>query len=216
MSTIIGWEKCQRPEPHLGHQWPDDEYEQEVGGPDVLFCAGRLEDARQPGYTPHQGRVLNILGEAQALYAERSLEYRDNYKLVGRTMEALFPNGAPALHDQMDFNRWHIFELIIVKLTRYVVGYESPTSGDHLADMNVYLAILGALDLEVLEIEAGRAEDEAKQVELVKKLKQAARSSGLFVADDGPNYESDDVADDDPVDADEIRGDRTGKYDGHP
>jgi len=101
-------------------------------------------------HSEHQKQVLHILTTAQDTYEDRSSVYKDNYKLVGRTMAALFPEGRPGLKTEEDYNRWHIFELIIVKLTRYVVNFDEGHP-DSLLDMIPYLGILGALDKEMLE-----------------------------------------------------------------
>lgn len=101
-------------------------------------------------YSEHQKKVLDILGAATEIYAERSSVYKDNYKAVGRVMEAMFPDGAPKLQQREDYDRWHIFELMIVKLTRYSNNYDVPHQ-DSLDDLLVYSAILGALDRELHE-----------------------------------------------------------------
>jgi len=127
-------------------------------------------------------KVLGFLEGAGATYKERNAIYQDNFRIVGRVMEALFPNGAPNLHDAHDYNRWHIFELVIVKLTRYVANWGNPDD-DSLVDMLPYLSILAAQDQEMREREARFAADEAKQHELIAKLKQTARSAGLYTYD---------------------------------
>lgn len=95
-------------------------------------------------------KVTRILDEASAVYADRNAVYKDNFRNVGNVMVALFPNGRPALVTAEDFNRWHIFELLIVKLTRYANGYDSPDE-DSILDMIPYEGILGALDAEMRE-----------------------------------------------------------------
>lgn len=98
-------------------------------------------------YTPHQQMVLDSFASKAEIYADRSAIYRDNYKVVGRVMEALFSDGAPRLYAATDYDRWHIFELIIVKLTRYTQAWPTPHK-DSVDDMGVYAAILGAIDEE--------------------------------------------------------------------
>jgi hypothetical protein len=63
-------------------------------------------------------------------------------------VEALFPDGHTQ-HDQSAHNRWHLFELVIVKLTRYANNYDSGGHEDSVDDMIVYLSMLGQLDAEL-------------------------------------------------------------------
>lgn len=97
--------------------------------------------------TDFQRRVLGILEESADVYKERSAVYKDNFRAVGRVMYALFPDGRPGLQFPEDYDRWHIFELLIVKLTRYSNNYDTPHE-DSLLDMLPYLGILGSLDEE--------------------------------------------------------------------
>lgn len=97
--------------------------------------------------TDFQRRVLGILEESADVYKERSAVYKDNFRAVGRVMYALFPDGRPGLQFPEDYDRWHIFELVIVKLTRYAYNYDTPHE-DSLLDMLPYLGILGSLDEE--------------------------------------------------------------------
>jgi hypothetical protein len=100
-------------------------------------------------------RVLAILDESAALYRDRNAVYKDNFRMVGKVLEALFPEGRPGLRTASDYDRWHIFELLIVKLTRYASNFDNPHE-DSLLDQLPYIGILGALDQELRE---RRAED---------------------------------------------------------
>lgn len=93
-------------------------------------------------------RVCNTFDEAQRVYRERNAVYKDNFRIVGRIMTAMFGWKQPDLVDENDFNRWHIFELFIVKLTRYVNNWHRGGHEDSLDDMIVYLGILKELDRE--------------------------------------------------------------------
>lgn len=130
----------------------------------------------QPSYSPHQKKVLDSFLEKHDIYASRAAVYKDNYKVVGRVMQALFPDGAPRLYDATDYDRWHIFELIIVKLTRYTNNWDTPHK-DSIDDMQVYGAILGALDSDMAEREERRAAEEAEELEAVRRLRAAAREA---------------------------------------
>ena len=83
-----------------------------------------------------------ILDEMSDTFRERNKVYGDNYKLVGDVMVALFPNGI-VLRTAEDFNRWHLFELKIVKLTRFAVS--GLTHKDSIHDDAVYSAMVESL-----------------------------------------------------------------------
>lgn len=151
-------------------------------------------------------RATSLLREAADVYQQRNAVYKDNFRVVGRVMEALFPDGAPRLHDASDFNRWHIFELVIVKLTRYVANFENPDK-DSLVDMLPYLAILGAQDDELREKIQEQIDHENSLRDRIKAAglhtnepvtyEEAIgrRSSRRRAEDSGPNYEADDTDD---------------------
>ena len=48
----------------------------------------------------------------------RNKVYGDNWKVVGEVMTSLFPNGV-VLKTEEDYNIWHPFELLVVKITRF-------------------------------------------------------------------------------------------------
>jgi hypothetical protein len=85
--------------------------------------------------------AADILAATADLFRERNAVYKDNYKTVGKVMAALFPNGVQ-LKTEDDYNFWHLFELTIVKMTRFT------NSGmrhvDSLHDMMVYVAMCEA------------------------------------------------------------------------
>lgn len=89
-----------------------------------------------------------LLLNASNLYAERNAVYKDNFRMVGKIMEAMFPGSRPNLNSAADYNRWHLFELAIVKLTRYATAFNEGGHADSLDDMIVYLAMVAALDAE--------------------------------------------------------------------
>lgn len=111
-----------------------------------------------------QGRVHGILENASEVYYDRSAIYKDNFRSVGRVMVGMFPDGRPPLVTAADYDRWHIFELIIVKLTRYANNYDVPHE-DSLVDMLPYIGILGGLDQELREREAAKAEHPSRKRE---------------------------------------------------
>lgn len=83
-----------------------------------------------------------ILDEMADTFRQRNLVYGDNYKNVGNVMVALFPNGIE-LKTAEDFNRWHLFELAIVKATRF--ANSGLTHKDSIHDMGVYCAMTESL-----------------------------------------------------------------------
>lgn len=81
--------------------------------------------------------AASILDEMAKTFRERNVVYGDNYKMVGKIMAVLFPNGAPPelLHNE----QFHLVELIIVKLSRYAISGLSHQ--DSIRDMGVYCAM---------------------------------------------------------------------------
>ncbi len=86
--------------------------------------------------------VPDILTKMAETYKERNKVYGDNYKNVGRVMKALFPDGVE-LRSAEDFNTWHLFELIVVKLIRFANADLSHKDSIH--DIAVYAAMLEEL-----------------------------------------------------------------------
>lgn len=94
--------------------------------------------------------VHYTLSAAGKIYSERNAVYKDNFRVVGKIMSALFPKtgSMPVLQSETDFNRWHIFELFVVKLTRYGANWHKGGHQDSIDDMIVYLGMLKTLDQE--------------------------------------------------------------------
>ena len=86
--------------------------------------------------------AADILAERAEAFRERNKVYGDNYKRVGDVMVALFPEGVE-LKTQEDFNTWHLFELMIVKLTRF--ANSNLTHVDSIHDCAVYAAMVQSL-----------------------------------------------------------------------
>jgi hypothetical protein len=154
---------------------------------ETLTLNGNALDVKQdPGpqmpVSDFGARVLGFLEAAGMTYKERNAVYQDNFRIVGRVMESLFPSGAPALHDMHDYNRWHIFELIIVKLTRYVANWGNPDR-DSLVDMLPYIGILAAQDDEMRDREERRIKDAVAEEVLAQRLRDAARGAGLYMSE---------------------------------
>ena len=86
-----------------------------------------------------------ILDEAAETFRGRNAVYGNNYLKVGAVMAALFPDGI-LLQTQDDHNRFHIFMLAVVKLTRYVENWQRGGHEDSAVDMAVYAAMLADID----------------------------------------------------------------------
>lgn len=84
----------------------------------------------------------DILEEMADTFRERNKIYGDNYKRVGAVMAAMFPDGV-VLRTAEDFNRWHLFELQIVKLTRF--ANSGLVHKDSIHDEAVYAAMVESL-----------------------------------------------------------------------
>ena len=86
--------------------------------------------------------AADILAEMAETFRERNKVYGDNYKRVGATMVAMFPQGVH-LKTEEDFNRWHLFELMVVKLTRF--ANTGLMHQDSIHDAAVYAAMVESL-----------------------------------------------------------------------
>lgn len=86
--------------------------------------------------------AADILADMATTFRERNKIYGDNYKRVGDVMVALFPNGVQ-LKSAEDFNTWHLFELMVVKMTRF--ANSNLTHQDSIHDLAVYAAMVESL-----------------------------------------------------------------------
>ena len=88
--------------------------------------------------------VADVLRGMADTFEERNQVYGDNYKLVGEIMKILFPDGVPPslLHSPA----FHLFELKIVKLTRFAIS--GMTHEDSIHDDAVYSAMIQATIME--------------------------------------------------------------------
>jgi hypothetical protein len=85
------------------------------------------------------GSVAHILQQAASTFMQRNAVYKDNAVNVGNVMKALFPNGV-AIRSNDDHHLYHLFELIIVKLTRF--ANSGLTHEDSMRDIAVYAAMV--------------------------------------------------------------------------
>lgn len=87
---------------------------------------------------PEKESAATVLSEGANTYAERNEVYGDNFRRVVPTMRALFPNGVPP--DLVFRDEWHLFELLVVKLTRF--ANSNFTHRDSIHDAMVYAAMI--------------------------------------------------------------------------
>lgn len=81
----------------------------------------------------------DILSAMAETYRERNAIYGDNWRNVGNVMMALCPEGVE-MRTAEGFNTWHLFELIVVKLTRF--ANSDLTHEDSIHDVAVYAAMI--------------------------------------------------------------------------
>lgn len=85
-----------------------------------------------------------ILAQAAKTFKERNAVYKSNYTQMGPLLAALFPEGI-TLKTELDFVRFHLLMLVMVKATRYVQNWEAGHQ-DSLRDAAVYFAMLESVD----------------------------------------------------------------------
>lgn len=85
--------------------------------------------------------VPALLRAAAKTFEDRNAVYGNNYLNVGPVMQALFPEGVPAGLVTQD--HWHLFELMVVKLTRF--ANSNLTHLDSIHDTTVYSAMVESI-----------------------------------------------------------------------
>lgn len=111
--------------------------------------------------SPHQ-----LLREGAETFEQRNKVYGDNYTRVGKALAALFPAGL-VLRTPDDHNRFQIFNLIVVKLSRYCVNWDEGHQ-DSIHDAMVYCAMLEAIDATIDEKQ--KAEFDATLNKVLKEV----------------------------------------------
>lgn len=84
--------------------------------------------------------AAHTLRQMATTYEERNAVYGDNYKHVAPVVRAMFPAGVPS--DLVTSDHWHLFELIVVKLTRF--AQSKLQHKDSIHDTGVYAAMIEA------------------------------------------------------------------------
>lgn len=82
--------------------------------------------------------VADICDEMAKTFRERNAVYGDNYKMVAKLVAVLWPNGVPS--ELVVTHQWHLFELILVKLSRFAISDLSHVDSIH--DSAVYGAMI--------------------------------------------------------------------------
>ncbi len=102
---------------------------------------------------PHRARYIglsldskgispaDLLAKMADTYRERNAVYGDNWRNMGNVMLSLFPGGVH-LDTADKFKVWHLFELIVVKLTRF--ANSNMSHADSIHDIAVYAAMIEA------------------------------------------------------------------------
>ena len=90
-----------------------------------------------------------ILNSTAHLFRKKREEYGDNYLVIGKLMEALFPDGLEIKTNE-EWNRLHLLLLSVVKFSRYAFNYKKGGHRDSLLDLIVYVAMLDEMDDEAL------------------------------------------------------------------
>lgn len=85
-----------------------------------------------------------ILDEMADTFRQRNAVYGDNFRMVGKLMAVLFPNGVPK--EVLHSDQFHLFELKLVKLSRFAIS--NLTHQDSIHDDGVYSAMIEAIVIE--------------------------------------------------------------------
>jgi hypothetical protein len=89
-----------------------------------------------------------ILAQMAATFKERNQIYGDNWRVVGKVMEVLHGEGSAAPAGDLvgtaeQFDVWHLWELLIVKLSRF--ANSGLTHADSIHDLAVYAAMIESI-----------------------------------------------------------------------
>jgi hypothetical protein len=86
--------------------------------------------------------AADILEEMANTYRERNKVYGDNFKTVGPLMQQLYPGGMN-LDSANDYELFHLWTLLLVKVTRFVNSEHRHIDSCH--DISVYAAMIEAI-----------------------------------------------------------------------
>lgn len=97
-------------------------------------------------------RPDDYLEQCADVYRQKRVVYGDNYRLIGKVMNNLFPEGI-TVKSVDDWNRLHLLFLSVVKITRYTNNFQKGGHDDSLLDSIVYQSMLQEIDRECLDKE---------------------------------------------------------------
>lgn len=100
-----------------------------------VFNSGLKKEPEEPKVPVS---AADILADMAVTFRERNAVYGDNYKMVGRLMAVLFPQGVSA--ELLHSHQFHLFELKLVKLSRFAIS--GLTHTDSIHDDAVYSAMI--------------------------------------------------------------------------
>jgi hypothetical protein len=98
--------------------------------------------AAQPTAPVAPKNAADILADMADTYRARNKVYGDNFKMVAKLMAVLFPKGVPP--ELVVQDQFHLFELVLVKLSRYAIS--NLTHIDSAHDAAVYFAMCESIN----------------------------------------------------------------------
>lgn len=120
-----------------------DAFAEKCAGTSACECTACDTQKSWPvqGAKPVAKMVPEILRAAAQTFEERNGTYGSNFEMVPKLVDVLFPDGVPSrlVHDP----RWHLFELMLVKLSRFAI--QQLSHQDSIRDLTVYAAMVEAL-----------------------------------------------------------------------
>lgn len=104
-------------------------------------CVKLTVESEAPSMSRASESPAEVLKEAAKTYEERNAVYGSNWRRVPEVMKAMFPDGVPG--ELVTEPHWHLFELIVVKLTRFAKSNLSHEDSIH--DAMVYSAMIESI-----------------------------------------------------------------------
>ena len=95
----------------------------------------------KPNFKKDAGIILDEMADT---FRERNKVYGDNFRMVGKLMAVLFPEGVPK--EILHSDQFHLFELKLVKLSRFAISGLSHQDSIH--DDGVYSAMIESIVIE--------------------------------------------------------------------
>lgn len=98
----------------------------------------------QQGARPGRAKLsaADVLRAMAATFEERNANYKDNFRNVGLAMKALHPEGV-SLHSDKDHELFHLWSLVIVKLSRFAAA--NLEHKDSIHDAAIYCAMIESI-----------------------------------------------------------------------